>query len=938
MERSSEFLLMWAKTGRGGSTFHPLLCHAIDVAAVAHAMWQQVLSAAARRRFAQELGIGAEDAGRWTAFWAGLHDIGKASPAFALKDPQARARIASAGYACPSFVPQARHGVVTARTLPPMLAELGIEERLASRVSVVLGGHHGTFPRSGEVLDTPSLAVGAARWVAARRSVFEWLSRHLRIGETAKPQNLDNAGAMLLAGLVSIADWIGSAEEYFPHAMDEGEAFGGFEVAEYAERSQARAFMALQELGWLTPTAPPVSTFESVFPGLERRHLQDEISRLSMEISAPCLVIVEAPMGEGKTEAAMYLAHHWGWSGGRRGMYFALPTQATSNQMFGRVRDFLAARHPGETVNLQLAHGQAALSRDFQQIRGREHGVLQLGEVHGEDSYDGAPANVAAAEWFAQRKRALLAPYGVGTIDQALMAALQTRHVFVRQFGLAHKTIIVDEVHAYDTYMSALLERLLEWLAALGSSVILLSATLPEKRRRALIEAYTRGLPDAARMGDCQDPAYPRVSWATHVGAGARHVEASGHLAKAVTLSWLDAPISVSTPATFPLGKVLQAVLADGGCAVVICDTVSRAQQTYLALRPFFTGIGDDGWPELDLLHARYTVEQRSEREIRTMVRFGKPDGSVVGEDGRRQPVRRLGRAVLVATQIVEQSLDLDFDLMASDIAPVDLVLQRLGRLHRHARRRPAALANPQLWLLGPESVDSDVPVFGRGIAKVYDEHILLRSWLVLKDAREIRVPGDVERMVEAVYSSDARCPPDVGEAFRRRWDETLKLLDEQACSDRIEAAARWVKRPNYDGALWRLSEEPREEDAPDFHLAHQALTRLSDPSVQVVCVYGPREHPHLDEEGYESLDLEAVPPLAEARRLLMRSVSVSDRRVVYSLLADSPPQGWRRSALLRHHRLVVFDAGGAASVGGHRLVLDQELGLVIDPATKEED
>ena len=181
-------------------------------------------------------------------------------------------------------------------------------------------------------------------------------------------------------------------------------------------------------------------------------------------VKQPGLVIIEAPMGEGKTEAAIYLADKWVTNRKQRGYYFALPTMATSDQMFGRVKAYLTKRYPSDSVNLMLLHGHASLSTEFEAIKDK----FEIRNVASDDpndkTFDSVNAGVVASEWFTSRKRGLLSPFGVGTIDQSLLAVLQTRHVFVRLFGLAHKTIIIDEVHAYDAYMSTLLERLLEWL------------------------------------------------------------------------------------------------------------------------------------------------------------------------------------------------------------------------------------------------------------------------------------------------------------------------------------------------------------------------------------------------------------------------------------------------------------------------------------------
>ena len=307
-------------------------------------------------------------------------------------------------------------------------------------------------------------------------------------------------------------------------------------------------------------------------------------------------------------------------------------------------------------------------------------------EAEEERSPGHPPADVIAAEWFTYRKRGLLAPYGVGTVDQGLLAVLKTRHYFVRLFGLSHKTVVVDEVHAYDAYMSKLLERLLEWLAALKCSVVLLSATLPSNKRTALLTAFTKGLGISPDSRPSEVTAYPRLSWVTSAGSGSCHFEDSPQFSRILQLRFVEGEVFAKETSEFHLGELLKKALAEGGCAAVICNTVSRAQEVYTALKPHFPGIeAGDGWPELDLFHARYLFEGREKRELRTLLRFGKPGGQAEGEEGNFREVKRPHRAVLVATQVIEQSLDLDFDVMVTEMAPIDLILQRAGRLQRHA-------------------------------------------------------------------------------------------------------------------------------------------------------------------------------------------------------------------------------------------------------------
>ncbi len=388
---------------------------------------------------------------------------------------------------------------------------------------------------------------------------------------------------------------------------------------------------------------------------------------------------------------------------------------------------------------------------------------------------------------------------------------------------------------------------------------------------------------------------------------------------KEVSVEWTDGSLPAEQGSHFPLGLRLAEALAQGGCAAVVCNTVRRAQEVYRALKPYFSGTAEDGEPVLDLLHSQYMVQDRDEREKRTLARFGKVGASTP----------RPHKAVLVATQVIEQSLDLDFDLMVSDIAPADLLLQRVGRLHRHERLRPHALERPQLLVCQPE-MEGDVPRFDPGTTAVYDSYILLRSWLTLGDRTTVRVPGDVESIIADVYDDD-RHPHGLSEQLREAWFETQKELQKAIEGDSEEARVRWIKPPSYGGQLWRLTEDPREEDAPDFHQAHRALTRLTPPSVSVVLLFGTYESAWLDAAHRASVDIDNVPSIDAMKQLLMRSANISDRRVVFQLLGQLPPKGWRRTALLRNHRAIFLDGDGCSeSIDGYSIRLDSETGLTV--------
>jgi CRISPR-associated endonuclease/helicase Cas3 len=318
----------------------------------------------------------------------------------------------------------------------------------------------------------------------------------------------------------------------------------------------------------------------------------------------------------------------------------------------------------------------------------------------------------------------------------------------------------------------------------------------------------------------------------------------------------------------------------------------------------------------------------REERERRALVRFGKPGARVRTPDGERE-VERPRRSVLIATQVIEQSLDLDFDLMVSDLAPVDLLLQRAGRLHRHQRAgRPARLAVPELHIVAP-AVASDAPAFSAGDRTVYAPHILLRTWLALQ-AREdmhIAVPYEVEDLIEAVYG-EGSCPEEASEDLQRLWWETLDQLVKERAGNERDAHDRVIRPVSFTRELAVLAPTPRAEDNPELHRAHQALTRLAAPSVTIICLdLGSDGRPSLDGA---TIDITMKPNPQLSERLMRRSVSVSDRRLVQKLLAEPVPEGWLRAALLRHCRHLVFDSDGRANIDGLKVRLDPELGISI--------
>jgi CRISPR-associated endonuclease/helicase Cas3 len=896
-------LHFWAKLGdrTWPDCYHPVLCHLIDVGQVARQLWDCVFRPRIRSWVRARLGLADEDAtGSWLAFWAASHDIGKLSPCFQCRGAQTsslRQQLANAGFDFPGG--ERPHGDISTQVLARELESAGrgwpaVPSKVALNVAVAVGGHHGFFPINWDGICAP---LGNTCWVGSRREMLAKLAQLFGLTNIAPPCPAladDQSIWMYLAGLTSVADWIGSNQEFFRPVGNSTVFDGSFSVEDYFRKAEGQAADALEKLGWLgrADTTTPI-TFGELFSFIkEPRPLQTAVADSVAGMTEPSLLIVEAPMGEGKTEAAWYAAACWDRRGGQ-GSYVALPTMATSNQMFDRVQAFLE-RNVGKS-DLQLLHGKAALNDRFAALKYRA-------AIY---DPDGNTSGVVAEGWFAaNKKHGLLAPYGVGTIDQALLAVLQTKHVFVRLFGLAGKCVILDEVHAYDAYMTTLMERLLRWLAALGCPVVLLSATLPREKRLQLMRAYSGNdlpKPDAVP--------YPRVT-NVPVGSSAqvRHVDADPARARTVGLGWLERG---------PLVAKLRQSLANGGCAAVIRNTVGLAQETYWQLRDALRGDGIT----VELFHARFPFGRRMEIESTVLQRFGK-NGEPAGRDKR----------VLVATQVVEQSLDLDFDLMVSDLAPVDLVLQRAGRLHRHERGvRPEGVNEPRLWLIEP-AIKDGLPDFGRS-EYVYARFVLLRTLLAVRaiEPSAIELPGHLETLVEQVYGDRPLTIPDV---WRVAVEEAKRQLDEERRIQRIKAKGLMIYGPN-DEDLLRQQNAQLDQDDPEAAERIRATTRDAEPTIQIVIVYAINGRDYLDALSSEPFSEATEPDINGVRRLLDNEVTINHRGCIAWYAGRSVPAGWQKRGMLRHHRVVRIDAEGVSLPTEYPLSFDRDIGIMFTRDTE---
>ncbi|CAK0779865.1 CRISPR-associated endonuclease/helicase Cas3 [Azospirillaceae bacterium] len=738
-------LLFWGKSRQNipdTPLFHPTVFHCLDVAAVGDVLVEQSSYLSEPIAEAFELKGNPQELRRLIGFLLSLHDLGKLSRPFLAKIPE--------------LWPEAQLGSLKKEASGPrhdlagwaMWAELskkGVFQpfenwRLSQTRGLLLPMfcHHG---RPGREIKLSLVSVFGKELLGFGQEFIERMYALFRPTSVSASvcKNIPRV-SWRLAGLAVLADWLGSNQEWFPYCSPVG-----LSIEEYWENfARPRARQAVQEAG-LEPSTPSQITGYRALTGLD--HVPSPVQSWAEQTplpEGPVLVLIEDMTGGGKTEAAVILAHRLMAAGRASGLYAALPTMATADAFYRRLESIYLRMFSGDgpQPSLSLAHGAASLNPRFRSSVARWMGSLTIADQAedaspeselNEDHAQGDESGAACAVWLADsRRKAFLADIGAGTIDQAFLAVLPAKFQSLRLLGLTQRVLIVDEAHAYDSYMGAELDALLEFQAGLGGNAIVLSATLPVQRRRDLVHAFRKGLGQAADDCELKETAYPLATLAGRDFVQETPKAARPDLPRSLTVTRLESADDATAR--------IAAAVRTGAAIAWIRNTV---EDVFTAAESLETlGIA------VSVFHARCALGDRLAIEQDIIRRFGKESRSE----------QRAG--VLIATQVIEQSLDLDFDMMVSDLAPVDLLLQRAGRVWRHLRGgRP--VPGPELLVISPDPIREVAAnwyssAFPRA-AYVYRNHVVMwRSAEVLFRQRQWRIPEDVRTLVEAVYGEDA--------------------------------------------------------------------------------------------------------------------------------------------------------------------------------------
>ena len=865
----------------------PLAVHLLDTLAVMRHLTRSWLP----ERYCEGLGMSRDDFFKLTAEAAIFHDIGKSIRLFqhriTERRPELRERLRRAGleteHRDDDLHKTVPHGAAGAELL--RLEGFGVS------LPAIVGAHHGvTEPYSDVELwyDSP-LEFGwngredrDTAWGRVQKRLIEWASVQLGLNRPEDTPECSEAAQLAISGLVIMADWIASNTAYFPLIPAD-------ETPQHCDPERAARAVARLRLPepWRVSDGWRRADFFAERFGFEANAVQREAERLAAEMKTPGVMIIEAPMGQGKTEAALSAAEILMNRFGLGGAAFFLPSQATSNAMFGRMTRWASRQPDAIRVAVELIHGQAELNAEFEQLA---HGCVQVGQ--GEDP-GGA---LTVHSFFRGRKTKLLANLVIGTVDQLLMAALNRRHVMLRHLGLTGKAVVIDECHAYDAYMNRYLDRVLNWLGAYGVPVILLSATLPGRRRAELLRAYLDSKAVPSGIADAAD--YPLLSWTDGAKAYTRSVPPEG-AGRSVMIERADEAAAL---------RAARCAL-EHGCVGVIVNTVRRAQ----GMRELFKDNCHGARLLLD--HSQLLSPDRLEHEDEIMRFVGKDS------DGAAR------RGVLViGTQVLEQSLDLDFDLLITDLCPMDLLLQRIGRLHRHARPRPEGLKQARCIVLGAQGDLED------GARAVYGEWQLLRTRELLPEA--LRLPQDISPLVQRTYD-------ETPSAEHGAEQEKYKL--EQA--KKRGRASYLLPKPSRDGfvdSIVTLMDNLPGMTEPQS----RAAVRDGCVAIEVLAV-------QRAENGFMRLlsgaqrgglcRADTQPDAAQAleiaaQRLRLPSYFSRGRNaddVIAELEIATRRQLplWTQAPMLEGELFLIFEPDGTAELGGKRLHYDSQIGL-----TEEKD
>lgn len=862
------------------------------------------------------LGIDFEHFMQLAVFLAAVHDIGKATSYFqsiiTKVCPEKYEELCANGYTINKEY-RASGKTPHAYAGQWILQSDTNDFKLAECIAMLVGAHHGNPSNSVAYMGEPDLIKlypvnffgtecedsNKQLWIKSWMDIVNQAKNTAGIKDLGELTKVNIRAQVLISGLLIIADWIASNTTYFPL----------IQLDDYGSRTMypQRVNDGWHKLSFPSTWCSEVNYMDSGIFKERFGFLPNDVQRSMFEVvnssKCPGLFILEAQMGVGKTEAALAAAEILAARKKEGGIFWGLPTQATSNGMFSRMYEW-GKNVSDDTLNaICLSHGSAQFNEQYNQLLMESKAYIENAEND--------RGGIEVHPWFQGNKKNLLADFVIGTVDQFLMASLKRRHFMLRHIGLVGKVVVIDECHAYDAYMTEYLKRSLQWMAAYGVPVILLSATLPAKRRKELVECYAKsyskyhlGKQKAEIIEQREDwrshTAYPLITWTDAECIKQRDIICDA-ASKKVKIDRID---SVKVMVEF-----LKEKLSYGGCACIIANTIKKAQDIYEECNRQLDGF------KIILYHAQYIMADREKKEKIILEKMGK----FSGEKDR-------DKLILIGTQVLEQSLDYDADIMVTQLCPIDLFFQRIGRLHRHKRNRTETLKYPQCILLE----EKDDP-YDAGTKAVYGDYLLMRTERILKNS--VAIPEDITELVQKVYDEENALGL-TGEEYDKAVLQYKKEIErKRQIADNYRITVPGMKR--YIDELLSNPERSNEKIS-------EACVRDAETSIEVLLMKKCKDSriKFIDDlqENEESLSSYDVPNSVQGRRIAQQRLrlphifsAVWNIDATIQELEDLNRMGlpqWQQCPWIQGDLILLLNEENQASLNGYRLTYSYDKGL----------
>lgn len=677
---------IWAKTAPKKS----LINHMLETGIVAECLtdtngiYYPVLS-----RLSEITGCDSDTLLTKIVFICAIHDIGKIHPTFQGRDEETLEILRQENLNQVSFDTRFRHEQYGVNIFDRLSVD-DVDMKNSDIISQIIRMHHQKEQKKNSDIDIIKIddKEKAKKWQHIQNEIYDYVKNVFRFDNlNLINKNISKSKLFVvqnaILGIMITSDWIASNSYVFDNQQYKN-------VDEFLESRKTQALRFLNNEGLIRQQIPVMQNFMSAF-GFNGRPVQNDVEKIVHKNDIKCMLI-ESDCGSGKTEAALYAAAVLGNRSGLSGIYMGLPTGVSAEAIQDRVDEFLTSRG---MRNTKLYTSKSMLLREP----------------------DKQPV------WTDMSRQRLLASSAVGTVDQVMTAARLVRFESVRMDGLASKVLIIDEIHAYDAYMLAVIKDLLKICGELDVPVIMLSATLPISTKNDLLGVLGDGDIELHN-------GYPVISYVTKDGRVHEHVSRQYMPDKKISCELLPILNDNDKIARYAVDAV-----KDGGCECVIMNTVADAICVYDKIKK-----NKKNDCKIILYHSRMTINARDKTSRKIL--------AMCGKDRTKRPER----VIIVGTQVLEQSLDIDVDYMITAICPIDLLFQRIGRYHRHGDegtiREHVVVANT-VQVLIPATLSS----YG-GTEYVYEKCYLDATIDAINEHNgRLLIPSGMPDMINYVYS-----------------------------------------------------------------------------------------------------------------------------------------------------------------------------------------